>query len=106
MLGQYKKVAILNPSKSFYLTPSSEWNESVINLNLDFIPKRIIATVKQEINPISDSVDSRYNFDKNTATFGNKVRVYLTNITKTSVKFAYFTSTNGRFEIKEIIAIE
>ena len=106
MLGNYKKIAIINPNKSFYLPSSSEWKESIINLNLDFIPKRIIATVEQEINPISDSVDSKYNFDNKTATYGNKVRVYITNITKASVKLVYFTSTSGRFEIKEIIAIE
>ena len=106
MLGNYKKIAMLNLNRSFYLPTSSEFYENAINLNLDFIPRRIIAIVKHEKDDIEHAIDSKYNFNSDTQIHTGKVMIHIDITTKTTLKFVYFALATGNFFVKEIVAIE
>ena len=102
----YKKIAMLNLNRSFYLPTSSEFYENAINLNLDFIPRRIIAIVKHEKDDIEHAIDSKYNFSSDTQIHTGKVMIHIDITTKSTLKFVYFALATGNFFVKEIIAIE
>lgn len=108
MLGNYKKIAILNfENKKPNFVPEGEWSTTDIKLNISFIPNQIFVFVGTEIQ--NAVLDSTKNISENTHIYINRLndKMYLEDLKNRTIRIHYYNSGgySGAY-IYQIIAIE
>ena len=107
MLGQYKKIAILNITQYIDVPKNTSFRTTKVNLNLTFQPSMIFVLFENSANGRSkDIMSSKEHYNLSTNFSRSTLVMYITSVTKDGFNLNIRDDTrNSRVEIKQIIAI-
>lgn len=107
MLGNYKKIAILNPNTTLQKHMGS-WTINTIPLNLNFKPSSVFVVLKESAENQFYTLSSKYTGNKSNLYGYDGMEMIITSVdsTKIILEVYQYGSGAGNYTIKEVIAIE
>ena len=107
MLGQYKKIAILNITQPIEVQRGSSFSATGVKFNLTFSPSLIFVRFENSANGVfKDIMSSKEHYSQSKHFSRSSLVTYITNVTKAGFNFNAKSDSGDWVEIKQIIAIE